>query len=1097
MSGANTQLSAADQRALLQQLLAGTSPPRPLSFAQERLFFIETLQPGTALYNIPSYLPITAPIDAEVLDRTLQELARRHQILRTRFLLADGRPLQQVVGTAEITLDVHDLRGLPDRAQQDELLRLARYNRETPFDLSKAPLLRVCLARCDGNRSHLFWCVHHICSDAWSARVFVTELTQIYEAFARRAPSPLAAPVWQYADYAQWQRAQLSGPRLQESLAYWRDRLAGAPTVVRLPADRAPPTTATYAGGMVTEQVGTEVRSALQALAKQERVTLFMILHAAFATLIHRLSEQDDMVIGSPVANRARPESQGLIGLLVNTLVLRTRINDDPTFRDLLRQVRESTLADYEHQELPFERLVQELQPQRSRAHNPLFQLMLVLQDHAQPADAGGAAAPSSGEEWLPRGNGLSKFDLTVFAASVERGIEFGWEFSRDLYETETISGFARMFCSLLGQMATRPDDRLSQFSLLDAPARERWRRLTQGPAVTVPHPTVVELFRARAQTSPELAAVIAPDRTLTYGQMDELSDRIASSVVDAQEGNDPVGVLLPRGWRALAAILGVLKAGRPYLPLDPSYPVARLGYMVENSGTTLVLTSGECPVPGLTVLEFDVALSSAPLTGPVAAPSSLAYVMYTSGSSGQPKGVMMPHTALSNLIHWQIGSEEGRARKTLQFAPLSFDVSFQEIFSTWLSGGTLVSPAEAPRVDFKALWDMIVSQEVQRLFLPAVALQALTEAAVGQERNARLELIITAGEQLHVTPGIVELLRRLGGELRNQYGPTETHVVSEQILRGDPRHWPARPGIGRPINNCSIAIVDRHGHPTPVGVPGELLVGGVAVAAGYWNAPEPTAVAFGPHPALPDHATVYRTGDRGRFLPDGSIEFLGRRDEQVKIRGFRAEPAEVVTALLRHPDITEAAVIPETARSGGQRLVAYVTLRPDVTVPDAVILREWCSRSLPEYLVPSRFRVLDALPRTPSGKIALRALPQDVEDNPASPTGQHDSLLSPVELEVMEIVAALLDIHPVSVNDDFFALGGHSLLAMRLIAQVRARFGVELPMSRVFDRPILGHLAADITEQMSHASDTTESLLARIESMSEQEVATQMESPT
>lgn len=1033
-------------KAQIEQRRQARQPP-PLSFAQERLFVLDRLLTGVPLYNIPATIPLDERTDPEVLDRALQEIVSRHEVFRTSFLLADGQPRLNVERRLELTLDVVDVRHLPQDAQSRELRRLAAREAGTPFDLQAAPLARACLVRCRG-ASFLLWTVHHIISDAWSAEVFVRELRQLCDAFAAGHASPLPALAIQYSDYARLQREQLTSDVLERLLAFWRSRLAGAPELLELPADRPRPKRPAFRGGLVSHRLPPDAVAALFRLGQQERATPFMTLQAAFVLLLHRIAGHTDIVVGTPAANRSRRETEALIGLFVNTLVLRHDVSGAPTFREMLRRVRDTTLAAFDHQELPFERLVEDLQPSRSTAHNPIFQVMFVFQ--AVPD------LPMEGAD-APPANGMAKFDLTLFATATDREVLCGWEFSRDLFEEHTIRRFARWYAQLLHQAAADPDAPAVDYALMDDAERRQWSALVTGPSRMPETSPLHRLFDAQADATPDAIAIEASGTVVSYRRLRELADAFAADLIAAgAEPGQPVALVMRRSWQAMAAALAILKTGCAYVPIDPSYPDARVRYMIEHSAArVLVRHSADASagvLPGCEIVTLDAA--------PAASEQDLLYIMYTSGSTGTPKGVMMPHAVLANLLSWQRDCEQGRGRRTLQFAPLSFDVSVQEMFSTWTTGGTLVVPDDDVRRDFPRLWQVIVDGSIQRIFLPYVALQALAEAAAADAARApALELVVTAGEQLLITPAIVTLFSTLvRAELWNQYGPTETHVVTQHVLRGDPSAWPARPPIGRPIANATVLVLDDRGQPAPIGIPGELHVGGVPLARGYWRAPALTAERFFEHPV---HGVLYRTGDQARLLNDGTIEFLGRRDDQIKVRGFRVEPGEVRTALLQHRGIGEAAVVPHTLRSGETRLVAYITARDNADI-DVAALRDWCAERLPDYMIPMRFVELKTMPLTPSGKIALRALPPlDVPDVAGVEPTPDD--LTATESALIDLVTDVLEIPAASPQQDFFSLGGHSLLAMRLLSRIRARFGVDISMPRLFDRPSLRDLAAAI----------------------------------
>lgn len=1062
MNAAVQSMSAAEKRSALREMLRGRRmAPRLLSFAQERLYFIDQLIPGVPLYNIPAVVPINAFIDANILDRALQEIVRRHDVLRTSFRSIDGRPLAFVHPELEMILDVDDLSRLSPTKQQDQLADLIGGDARLTFNLEQPPLAHARLVRISGERSYLLWTIHHIISDAASSAIFFDELSQLYEAFARNRPSPLPALPLQYFDFAEWQREQLRGERMQQLLQYWSARLANA-LDAELPSDRPRPRQPTYRGGLFTS-AATLPTAALMRTCEKLNATMPMMLYAAFACLLHRCSGSPDVIIGSPVANRSRTDTERLIGFFVNTLPIRIDLRGDPFFGELVARVREEMLGAYDHQDLPLERLVEHLQPARSNAANPLFQVMLVFQI-AGPASHGHLGSSPAGWGAARPGNGTSKFDLTLFAFHNGSELSFGWEYSCDLFDEPTVQRLAAQYRAILTQAGEQPASKVSDFLLLSAEEHAGWLANATGATVRVRSRSVHAMVERRAAETPEAVAVIEGEVALTYAALNAMANRLTARLEAARVlSGDPVGVFMAAGWKAAVAILGILKHGSPYVPLDVSYPEPRIRFMIENSGLRTLVADNDTDLPVQTI-KFDSHALSIYSPDTPAEPDSIAdrlvYIMYTSGSTGAPKGVCMPHRALANLIEWQISSE-GRSRRTLQFAPLSFDVSFQEMFTTWAAGGALVIPESALRRDFPRLWRFIVETAIQRLFLPYVALQALCEAAVASGIAApSLETVITAGEQLLITPAIRTVFSRLTpAGLRNQYGPTETHVVTEQLLRGDPALWPDRPAIGRPIANARVFILDQYRQPAPAGIPGEIYIGGAALASGYRNDPELTRERFS---GLGTDGRLYCTGDRGRFRTDGAIDFLGRSDEQTKIRGFRVEPEEVRLVLLLHPEVAEAAVGVRKTGTGDSRLIAYVTPRTPHSFAPAE-LRRWCMGRLPEHMTPSEIVAVEAMPLTSSGKIDLRRMDTATRLAISGPSADSLAPMTPTEAALIHLMREVLDNIEVPLDGDFFALGGHSLIAMRLLGRVRTRFGVQLPMQALFDHSSVRAFAAQI----------------------------------
>jgi amino acid adenylation domain-containing protein len=1044
----------------------------PLSFAQERLWFLHRLQPESAFYNVPAAWRIAGGVDEPALERALGEVVRRHQALRTVFPESDGGPVQVVAPFAGFALPVEDLAGVDGDRREAELRRRVDEEAVRPFDLSAGPLFRPTLLRL-GDRDHvLLLCMHHILSDEWSMGVLFRELSALYAAFREGGESPLAPLPVQYADYAVWQREQMRGEALERQMAYWRERLADAPALLELPTDRPRPAVQTYRGAREDVELPAAVLDGLRALGRGEGATLYMVLLAAFQVLLSKYGGGEDVVVGSPVSGRSRREVEELIGLFLNTLVLRTDLAGDPSFREVLRRVRGATLDAYEHQEIPFERLVEELQPGRSLSRSPLFQVLFVVQE---PDRAGEGADADAGVRLrrMAAGGGTSKFDLTLSMAPRAGGLDGSIEYNTDLFDRATIRRMLAHLRRVLEQVAASAGVRLSALELLDDDER---RQVVVGwNATHAAYPadgTCHALFEAQADRTPDAPAVVHAGGELTFAELDARANRLANRLVRlGVRADDRVGLCLERGPEMMAAVLAILKAGGAYVPLDPAYPADRLAYMLEDSGARVLVTQSaladSVPAGGAIVVKVDeeaddLARESAERPRVSVAADHLAYVIYTSGSTGRPKGVAMQHRPLVNLAAWQLGDWRGGPRAaTLQFATISFDASFHEMFSAWLAGGRVVLIDEALRYDQAALLEHIERHGVERMFMPAVALQQLAEVADARGLvPARLREVQTAGEQLRVTEPMRRWFTALGAPVYNHYGPSETHVVTSLALAGDPAEWPLLPTIGTPIANTQCYVLDASLRPVPVGIPGELYLGGDNVARGYLGRPALTAERFVPDPfAAKPGARVYRTGDRARWLADGTIEFLGRTDEQVKIRGFRIEPGEVEAVLARHPAVREAVVVVREDAPGDRRLVAYVTAA-EGAVPAPAELRAHLKGRLPEYMVPSAVVVLDAIPLTPSGKVARRALP--APSGPAS-GAEYVAPRTTTEEVVAEIYADVLRVERVGVEESFFDLGGHSLLATRVVSRIRDVLGVELPLRALFERPTVADAAAAV----------------------------------
>jgi amino acid adenylation domain-containing protein len=909
----------------------------PLSFSQQRLWFLHQLDPDDA-YHVPGAMRLRGPVHEGVLERTLREIVRRHEALRTVFRAGEMSPVQIVLPSGGLELPVVDLDGLPGPEREAEARRILEREARRPFDLEAGPLVRVLLLRLAGRERLLAVVMHHIISDAWSLGVLLRELGTIYAAFLAGEPSPLPELPVHYPDFARWQRRWLSGEVLEREVAHWRRTLTGAPESLELPYDRAPAPGMGTRGGRQPFELSPAHYGELTALARRGGWTPFMTLLAGFQALLARWSGQDDVVVGSPVANRGRLELEGLIGFFTNTLALRLDLSGDPSFWELGRRARAVALDAYAHQEVPFDRLVEDLAPDRHLGRNPLFQILLVLQKApVKPA------LPGIETELMDVDTGTAKLDLTLMLTEEGRGAVGFLEYARDLFEESTVQRMLGHLGTLLAGVAEDPGRRLSELPILTAPEMEELIAWTRPLVPEPPRLCVHEGVAAQAARTPDAVAVSFGPEVLTYRELLARARSLARRLRALGVGPDvPVGLFLERSLDMMVAVLGVLEAGGAYLPLDSSYPSERLRIMLEDAHAPVLVTHGPLagavpPGAGRTVrvdgLEGE---EGGPLPSSGTTPDHLCYVIYTSGSTGRPKGVAMPHAAISAMLLWQLRTSKAAAGRTLQFTSLSFDVSFQEIFSTWWAGGTLVLTTEDVRREPAALTRLLAAERVERLFLPFVALQQVALAALGETGSfpASLREVLSAGEQLYVTPPVAELFSRLpGAELHNHYGPSETRAVTWLALTGDASRWPERPAIGVPVDHARVFLLDGGLQPVPVGVAGEVWVGGAGLARSYLGRPRLTAERFLPDPfdvveGWKPGDRLYRTGDLARRRPDGALDFLGRRDAQVKIRGHRVELFEVETALARHPAVRQAAVTVHGETSGTRRLLACVVLR-------------------------------------------------------------------------------------------------------------------------------------------------------------------------
>ena len=1043
----------------------GADPPAA-SFAQQRLWFLDQYAPGSPAYNLPCVLRLRGRLDVATLERALGEVVRRHEALRTTFAAVGGKPVQVIAPSPALALEVTDISGLAPGEREAEARRLATREAERPFDLARGPLVRPSLLRLGDEDHVLVVALHHIIADGWSLGILTRELQALYAAFCAGRPSPLPEPPIQYADFAEWQRRWLGEKGLKEQLAYWKERLHGGLFAPGLPLDHPRPAVQTLQGAAWSFLLPRGLSDALRALGQGEGATPFMTLLAAFEALLHRYSGQDDIVVGTPIANRNRAETEGVIGFFVNTLALRTDLGGDPTFRELLRRVRAVALGAYDHQDLPFEELVEALRPARSLSHTPLFQVLFSLQDAPREtlSSAGVTLEP------MEIATSTTKFDLTLSMAQTGHGLRGTLEYNTDLFDAATIERMIGHFKTLLAGAAAEPQKRLSELPLL-AP-EERHQLLVGWNATATDYPRaacVHELFAAEAAKTPGAVALVFGGASLTYGQLNARANQLAHHLRALGVGPEtPVGLCAERSLELIVGMLGILKAGGAYVPLDPAYPRERLALMLNDACSPVLLTQerllAALPAHPAKVVCLDAdwpAIAAHDAGNPASgtAPGNLAYVMYTSGSTGTPKGVSVTHRNVVRLVKATNYAAFGPDEVFLQLAPASFDAATFEVWGSLCNGARLVvMPPETPSLP--ALGQALREHGVTTLWLTAGLFHLMVDERPGDLRGVRQ--LLAGGDVLSV-PCVQRVLRdRRDGALINGYGPTETTTFACTYPMGAGARLGATVPIGRPIANARAYILDKHLEPVPVGVPGELYIGGDGLARGYLNRPDLTAEAFLPSPvAERPGERLYRTGDLARYLHDGAIEFLGRIDFQVKIRGFRIEPGEVEAVLGGHPAVHVAAVVAREDTPGQKRLVAYVAHRPGRAAAKND-LREYLKGRLPEYMVPSAFVALESMPLTPSGKVDRRALPA-----PGRPgTGREESYAAP-RTPVEEVLAAMwaevLGLERVGIHDDFFEAGGHSLLATQLISRVRDAFQVDLTVRALFEEPTVAGLAQSI----------------------------------
>jgi amino acid adenylation domain-containing protein len=1057
----------------------------PLSFAQQRLWFLEQLEPDGP-YKIPAAFRLRGPLQVSALEQSVNEIINRHEVLRTTFIEIDGRPVQIVAPQLTLSIPVEDLTRLPEVERGERVKQIAARLREQPFDFVQGPLVGAALVRLAEEEYHFWFLMHHIVSDGWSIGVLLNELSAAYAAFTAGQQPELAKLRIQYADFAVWQRAWLQGETLDRQMKYWKERLGTNPPTLELPTDRPRPLVQSYRGASLTHLIELGFTGRLKTLARRENVTPYMFLLAIFKTLLGRYSRQDDMVVGTPVANRNRTELEPLIGFFVNTLVLRTDLSGDPTFRELLGRVREVTLEAFAHQDVPFEKLVEELQPERDTSRTPLFQVMFSLQNAPPPPSRMGNIEVSL----LDDETEVSPFDLSFDVTEREDGLLCTLEYNTDLFEGATVRRMLKHFAVLLDAAVADPCTRLSALPLLTD--EERRQLLIEWNETRCDFPRdrcLHELFEQQAARAPESVALVCGDARLTYAELNEWANRLARHLrACGVRAETRVGILLEREAQAGVALLSVLKAGGAWLALDPTYPPPRLAFMLEDAGASVLLTTtrlaASLPAHGARLVCLDaeaqqIASHASDNVERVADPNNLAYLVYTSGTTGRPKGTLVEHhslvnTSLAFAAQHRLTPED----RVLQFASLSFDVAAEEFFGAWLTGARAVM---RPERGFDTVGEFVRFVDREGLTLAnlpasfwAEWLTTIEEQRSGGDNGpngallpSTLRRVVVGNEKTLATT--LERWQKIAGdriEWSNAYGPTETTVTASNY---EPRtansdnnlHTPAVP-IGRPIANAELYVLDARQQLVPVGVAGEVYVGGAGVARGYHRRADLTAERFLPHPyAQQPGARLYQTGDLGRFLPDGNVEFLGRADEQIKVRGFRVEVGEIESVLRQHAAVREVAVAAYDDGRGGVRLVAYVVPRARTTTGPHD-LREFLREQLPEYMIPSAIVPLEALPLTPNGKLDRRALP--APDGAGEADGPYVAPRSQLERVIADVWREALGVERVGVSDNFFNLGGHSLLLIRVNSRLREALRAELPVVELFKYPTVSALAEHLS---------------------------------
>ncbi|WNG57427.1 amino acid adenylation domain-containing protein [Archangium gephyra] len=1037
---------------------------RALSFAQERMFFADQLEPGGSLYNVPASLRLKGRLDAAALGRALGEVLRRHEALRTTVRVVEGHPVGHLQPAGNFELPLESLEHLTPREREAEVERHVREDARRAFDLEHGPLLRARLLRLSAEDHALVLTLHHIACDGWSMGVLLRELSALYTAFAAGAASPLPEPRLQYTDVTSWQRRRLEGGLLERQLAFWREQLRGVPAVLELPTDRPRTPAATRRGGRRTFKIPAFVTDALQGLGRRAAVTPYVTLLAAFDVLLSRYTRQTDVVVGAPVANRARAQSDKLIGLFVNTVACRVDLSGDPTFRELLGRARGAVLGAMANQDAPFERVVEAAGAPRMPGRMPLVQVMLSYENVRLPELKLGDVEARR----LETDTGAAQFNLAVDLEPAGEGIRGAVEYSADLFDAATIDRMMAQFVTLLEAAVRDPDSPISKLPLLREGDKRRLLDTWAGPRTPLqPDLTLTRRFEEQVDRTPDAPALVFQDTRLSYRELDERANRLAHELRTQGVGPDVlVALLLEPSLETVVGILGVMKAGGAYVPLDPSHPASRLASMMADSGAAVVLTQQALAAATAShprVLRMDVEADQARLTqrpasrlAPGTVGENLAYVMYTSGSTGTPKGVMVPLRGVANLMEVMARAYGGPGKRILQGASLTFDTSVEEIFVALLSGATLFLAPRETLLPGPELVRLLREQRITALNETASVLALLPSDGLPD-----LEAVITGGELC--TADIVARWQP-GRKFINVYGQTETTIeatTAECVPGGEPP-------LGRPVQNTRLYLLDETLEPVPEGVPGEAYVAGEGMGRGYFGRPDLTADRFLPDPfSYEPGARMYRSGDLLRYTRDGRLEFLGRVDEQVKIRGIRTEPAEIAAALRRCAGVSEAAVVLREDGARGPMLAAYVVPAAGATL-DAAELRRQLEQVLPDHMVPGAYAFLASLPLTTNGKLDRRALPAPTIT--VEPERAYVAPRTPVEEILAGIWRELLGVERAGVEDDFFELGGHSLLATRLAARVRVALGVELPLRALFEEPTIAGLARRASEALGSA---------------------------
>lgn len=1075
----------------------------PASFAQKRLWFIDQFIPGQHFYNVPTALKLEGNLNLAALEQTLEQILCRHEILRTNFKMIEGEVMQMIIPALTIPLRVINLEGVSPEQQETEAMRLLVAECERPFNLSSEPLLRVLLFKLNQTQHILLINFHHIICDDWSIGIFIRELATLYTNFvSSEFSTPLPELPLQYADFSEWQNQWLQGEILENQLSYWRKQLQGI-SKLNLPSDRPKPLISSYQGAMQYLELSPALTEALEQFSQQEGTTLFMTLLAAFQTLLYRYTHQTDIVVGSPIANRNRSEIEHLIGFFVNTLVLRTDLSQHPTFRELLGRVKEVTLGAYSHQDLPFEKLVEELQPERSSSENPLFQVVFGYEN--APMET--LDLPNLKVSSLSYEQKTTRFDLEFHLWKSSGGFRslWGgdrWQYSQgirgvvvyntDLFDADRITRMIEHFKILLNQSIDHPQEKVSHLPILtETEQHQLLTKWNQTQTDYLKTQCIHHLFEAQVQQHPDAIAVRFSGQSLTYQELSDRSNQLAHYLKKLGVNSEViVGICLKPSLDMIIAMLAILKAGGAYLPLDPSYPSERLNFMVEDAKVSILVThsaiihqlqsSIHCHLICLDKEEEIITQETTLHLINQITPENLAYIIYTSGSTGQPKGVAVPHKAVIRLVNNTNYINLTTTDKIAQVSNISFDAATFEIWGALLNGAELIGIDRNILLSPEEFARQLEKEKITVLFLTTALFQQMVR--IVPQAFATLRYLLFGGEIVDLR-WVRKLLKyNLPQHFIHVYGPTENTTFSSYYLIKDlPESITSLP-IGRPISNTTIYLLDQQLNSVPVGIVGEIYLGGDGLARGYLNRPELTAEKFIFHPII--QQKLYKTGDLASYLPDGNVKFMSRIDDQVKIRGFRIELGEIEAILSQHSGVVEAVVTVQEEIPGEKQLIAYIIASPKPPITNTE-LRKFLKQKLPDYMIPSAYLFLDSFPLTPNGKINRNALPKidaltfNSEENYVAPGTE-------VEAKLVKIWTKILGKEQLGIHDNFFELGGHSLLATQLVSRIRDTFKIELSVRNLFESPTVAGLAMQI-ETIYWAKQSLESpdhLLAQREDM-------------